>query len=220
MSACFKKIFRSRRGLGLLETIVALSILITGIVTLMALVVSASIAQSLSVHETIGSNLAREGIEVVVAKRNDNWINNLPFDSGLTVGTDYAFGLSFDPIINGWTFVNIPGTGEPNSLSDDLAKVYQYDDSFNGGKDAGLYVQGTVSGSPPAGTDPTIFRRLVTVDPICVNDTDGNETIVTSGSACGSGTTKRGGRITSAVQWAERNRTHDVKLVETVYDWR
>lgn len=208
---------KTRPGLGLLETIVAMSILVTGIVSLMSMVVSASTARQANELVTVAANLAREGVEAVVAKRNNNWINELAFDNGMNTGTDYTFAASFDPSTLAWALVNNPAGGNPNLISDPLAKVYQY----SSGPYAGLYAQGTVAVPQPASTVETVYRRLVTLDPICLNDTDRvTETTVVSGSNCGVGTTKVGVRVTSLVQWTDHDATRSMPVIETIYDWR
>src|SRR5512133_2279008 len=109
-----------RRALGLIETIFAMGLLVTAVTALMSMVISASSARTSNEYATVAVNLAREGVEVVVAKRNENWINEAPFDTGMYVGTNYTFGLAFDPAAAAWSFVNNPVGGAPNLISDSL----------------------------------------------------------------------------------------------------
>jgi len=207
----------TRPGQSLIETLVAMGLLVSAVTVLMSMVISASSSRSANEYATIAANLAREGVEVVVAKRNDNWINDLAFDNGMYIGSgassDYTFGLAFDPAAAAWSFVNTPAGGAPNTVNDSLAKVYIY----TSGANAGLMVQGTVLTPKPANTANTPYSRLVTLDPICYNGT--TETTVTSGSCTGS-FIKIGVRITSTVQWLIRGVAHNVSAVETIYDWR
>ena len=207
-----KNIFsKTRPGLGLLETVVAMTVLTTGIVALMSMVVSAGTTRTANEYATVGANLAREGIEVVVMKRNDNWIKELPFDTGMNVGTDYTFGLAFDPSTATWSFVNNPTGGAPNTINDALASFYQYTSGVN----SGLMVQAAVM---PATASATMYKRLVTLDPICSDGT--TETTVTSGSTCPALNTKVGVRVTSMVQWSDKGVNHNITAMETIYDWR
>ena len=80
-----------RRAQGLAETVVAMTILVSAISSLVTMVVTAGMARNSNQYATVAADLAREGVEVVVAKRNDNWINDLPFDNGMYAGTDYTF---------------------------------------------------------------------------------------------------------------------------------
>ena len=110
-----------RRSQGLAETIVAMTILVSAISSLVTMVVAAGTARNSNQYATVAADLAREGVEVVVAKRNDNWINDLPFDNGMYAGTDYTFELSFNPATSAWTF-----DSTPNLITDDAAKMYAY----------------------------------------------------------------------------------------------
>jgi hypothetical protein len=199
-----------RKGQGLLETVVAFSVLLTGITTLMALVIMASIGRRSNEFQTVAANLAREGIESVAIKRNDNWMKGIAFDSGLSSGTDYTFVASFDPAALAWTY-----DFEPNSISDSLTRIYRYVSGAN----SGLMVQGTTATPQPADTAYSGYDRLVAADLICY---DGSvETMAASGSTCGALTPgKIGLRVTSTVQWTEHNGVHSTSAVETFYDWR
>jgi len=199
---------RVRRGIGLIETIVAMSILVSAIVALMSMVISSATARSANEYMTVAANLAREGVEAVVAERNDNWINNLPFDTGMYVGTgaasDYTFELSFNPATGVWTFDNTP-----NLITDAAAKMYKYTTASSY---PGLMVQAS---SQPANTTATIYSRLITLDSICLD-----ETVATSGASCLPANYKIGVRVTSLVQWVDHAATHSISVIETIYDWR
>lgn len=208
---------KKRAGQGILETVVALFVLITGTASLLTLVTAASVSRSTNEYETVAANLAREGIEVAMSIRNNNWNYALPFDNGMYVTTDYTFGIAFDPATSAWTLVNNVAGGAPNAITDALAKVWQY----SSGAHSGLLAQGTVATPQPALTVATPYMRLVSFDPICLLIADGvTERIVTSGSSCLGTENKIGVRVTSAVRWTERGRTHNLSAVQTIYDWR
>jgi len=202
----------TRKALGLIETLVAMGLLVMAIIPLMAMVVSAAASRDANEYATVATNLAREGIEVVVALRDSNWITDAAFDNGMYVANDYTFGLAFDPVASAWSFVNNPSGGAPNSFSDSLTKIYKYTAT-------GLMVQGTVATPQPAGTVATPYRRLVTLDCICYTQATDTERIVTSGANCGADV-KIGVRITSTAQWTDKGNTHNVSVVENIYDWR
>lgn len=197
---------RYRKGQGMVETIVAFSILITGIVTLMSLVVAGSTGRQSNEFQTVAANLAREGVEAVVQKRNNNWINGLAFDTGMYNGTDYTFNAIFDPSLLTWTL----GSGT-NLIADSTAKIYKY----TSGANAGLMVQ--TAGAQPGSTIASGFSRLLEADPICYDGT--TETVITSGT-CSGAPGKIGVRVTSLVRWTEKNGNHTISVVETLYDWR
>ena len=195
-----------RRGQGLLETVVAMSVLLTGIVTLMTLVIVSSIGRRSSEFQTVAANLAREGIEVAVMKRNDNWIKNNPFDAGLSSGTDYTFVEFFDPIANSWAF-----NFTPNDFTSNVTKIYKYTSVSN----KGLMVQ---AASQPVNTVYSGYDRIIAADLICYDGA--SETYAASGATCSGSPGKIGLRITSLVQWQEHNGMHSISEVETIYDWR
>ena len=196
-----------RRAQGLAETVVAMTILVSAISSLVTMVVTAGMARNSNQYATVAADLAREGVEVVVAKRNDNWINDLPFDNGMYAGTDYTFELSFNPATSVWTFDNTP-----NLITDATAKMYAY---ISPATYPGLMVQAS---SQPGNTASTAYSRLVTLDCICYNGT--TESFASSGSSCTGSNVKIGVRITSTVQWLDQGANHNVSVVETIYDMR
>lgn len=72
-----------QKGFTLIEALVALVILSTALVPLLALSNrSTSLAASIR-NNLVASNLAQEGSEVVRNLRDQNWVNGLAFDAGL-----------------------------------------------------------------------------------------------------------------------------------------
>jgi hypothetical protein len=197
-----KRLSVTRRAQGMIETIVALSVLITAIVSLMSMVVSAANARNANEYATVAANLAREGVEVVVAQRNDNWINDRAFDFGMYTGTDYTYGFTLSPASGAWT-----GYSDPNLVGDPSAKIYKY---VSPSPYLGLMVQ---AASQPAQTASTPYSRLVTMDAIC-----DDESYAISNSVCPG--IKIGVRVTSTVQWLDRGQSHRISAIETIYDWR
>lgn len=199
---------KKRKGQGLLETIVAFSVLITGIVSLMSLVIMASIGRRSSEAQTVAAQLAREGIEEAVMLRNQNWLRGQLFDVELFSGTDYTATSKFNTTTHVWSL-----DFAANAISDGNAVIYRYAPE---GDFPGLMVQSV--GAAPADSVDTGYRRLIALDPICFDGS--NETTVTSGSSCVSSPGKIGIRVTSTVQWKEKNGDHSISAVETIYDWR
>jgi hypothetical protein len=205
-----QQIKKYRVGLGLLETVVGMTLLVVGIVSLMSMVMASARGRNANEMETVAANLAREGLEAVVWRRNDNWINDRDFDDGLElilVDPDYTFVPVFDATTNTWTMLNDLSHFTIDKFRDNAARLYRYP--------SGLMVQAQTQ---PSGTVSSPYSRLVTADPICFDGA--TETIVTSGSVCGSGTAKIGMRVTSAVRWIDHDIAHTTSAVETLYDWR
>lgn len=76
------------RGFTLVETLVSMAVLTMGIIPALALSNNAVSVAFVIRDDLIAAGLAQEGIEVVQAIRDDNWLNNRPFDTGLSDG-DY-----------------------------------------------------------------------------------------------------------------------------------
>ena len=201
-----KTILKRRKAQSLLETIIAIGILIVGVVSMVSLMNVMLVARTTAEYETVATNLAREGIEVVRNLRDTNWINNLPFDQGLFASSRYC--ASFDPSnsdgshATGWRLA-------PAVLDPTLAVV-----KYSAGPYVGFYTQVGTGETAHWTVAPTIFTRTLVITDICANGT-----IMGAGTACPVGTSA-GIRTTSVVNWNERGRPHSVTLEERIYDWR
>jgi Tfp pilus assembly protein PilV len=197
---------KKRKGQSLLETIVAITVLIVGVVSLVSMISAMVVARTTAEYETVATNLAREGIEVVRNVRDTNWLNNVSFDTGLFAQTRYC--LSFEPSNsdgnhpNGWRL----GTA---TLDTTLTIV-----KYTAGPYAGFYTQVCTGETAHWTVASTMYTRTVTVQDIC---SDGS--VKAAGTSCAAGTSV-GALITSLVNWSERNRPHSINLVERIYDWR
>ncbi|MBI4117525.1 MAG: hypothetical protein HY453_00355 [Parcubacteria group bacterium] len=143
-----KHTFRaSPRGQGLMETIVAFTIIGLGMLGSFSLVLS-TLGQSGELQSSmIGSQLAWEGVEVVRNIRDSNWLSQSPWDTGMSGIADTTAIPAFDPEAGSWTL-----DFAPSGFSDAAAVVY---------RDQGVYRQSTAGATGNA----TVFRRLITIDP-------------------------------------------------------
>jgi prepilin-type N-terminal cleavage/methylation domain-containing protein len=192
---------KMQKGQSLVEMIVAIAIILTGLVGALSLTISNLTGVDEAGTRVVASNLAREGIEVVRNFRDANWLQNLDWDAGLFSGNDFTAIAVFDPLINKWRL-----DFNPNAVSDPEAKLYRNPEN--------LYLQDII---PPAGTQ-TQYARLITLDPICFNAATQTENI--SGNPCGAGEEKTGIRIKSEVTWNLSGRARDVTLEDRIYNWR
>lgn len=188
-------------GQSLVEMIVAIAIILTGLVGALSLTISNLTGVDEAGTRVVASNLAREGIEVVRNFRDANWLKNLDWDTGLYSGNDFTAIAIFDPPTNKWRL-----DFSPNAISDLAAKLYRSPEN--------LYLQDT---APPAGMETQYFR-LITLDPICFNAATQTESI--TGNLCGVGEEKIGIRIKSEVTWKLSGRARDVILEDRIYNWR
>jgi len=188
-------------GQSLIEMIIAIAIILTGLIGALALTISNLSGAQESNTRIVASNLAREGIDVVRNIRDTNWLKNLEWDATLYLGNDYTAIAVFNPTLNTWQL-----NFNPNNIDEAAAKLYRQTNN--------LYLQDI---SPPEGT-ATIYSRLLTLTPICFNQITKIETI--SGGSCGIGEEKIGILVKSEVKWLESGRSHLITLEDRLYNWK
>ncbi len=79
---------KKEAGFTLVETIVATGVIVVALVSSLALINSSLVSASNFSDRLIASNLEAEGIEVVRNIRDNNWLQNLSWNNGLSDG-DY-----------------------------------------------------------------------------------------------------------------------------------
>ncbi|MBI4215619.1 MAG: hypothetical protein HY602_02755 [Parcubacteria group bacterium] len=138
------------RGQGLIETILAVSVITTGLISVLALVITQTQAVDDSYLRLAGNALAWEGIEAARSMRDSNWLAGDPWDLGLdNPGGDQTAIPILDEAINSW---NMDYT--PNTLAVDSATAV-----YRKGR---LFIQAL---SEPVGGIKTPFFRLTRIIP-------------------------------------------------------
>ncbi len=190
-----------QRGQSLTELMVAMAVIIVGLSAAGTVILSNVRLQERSADQVVAANLAREGVELAKAVRDSNWIagGSTAFNEGLSDGTDYTAV----PRLDGGAFLDFDFT--PADLSDDTTIMKRSTNAAS----PGLFVQGTDAD----GTD-TVFRRLVTLLPIC---SDGS--VVSEGDDCDVLATV-GVRVRSTVTWTKREGEKSTTVEDDLYDWR
>ncbi len=84
----FKLLNKNNRGFTLLETIVAVGLIMVGFVAVLVLITTSLFYISNIQDRLAAANLIAEGIEVVRNIRDNNWLQNRTWNSGLANG-DY-----------------------------------------------------------------------------------------------------------------------------------
>ncbi len=199
------------RGLGqsMMEAIIACGIITTAVSSALTLVQASISAEKTSEMSIVAVNLAREGLEVVRAMRDSNWLADVEWDQGLHGdSSDYTAIPVFAPEANAWSL-----NFDANAIGEPMTRVYRYG-TGSGAAAVGLFVQ---AAEPPFGTVATPFYRLVTVDAIC--DVSGPPyEAVESGTECAGD--KVGVRVRSVVQFKIGDRPRSLEVEETLYNWR
>ena len=111
-----RKLNKNNKGFTLLETIVATGVIVGGIVPLLTLMNNSLVLSFSSQDRLIAANLAAEGIEVIRNIRDNNRLQSLSWNSGLSDG-DYNVSYNSLSVI---PYVDIP------LKIDSLSGIYDY----------------------------------------------------------------------------------------------
>lgn len=191
------------RGQTLVELMVGVAVIIIGLTAAASMIFSNVRIQEISSDRVVASNLAREGIEFAKSVRDSNWLAGSPFYTGLQSGTDYTGVPIIDTsgVFTGFNFT-------ASTIDTDDWTVIKT--STAAPSSGALMGQGTSF----AGT-PTIFKRLVTLQPICSDDS-----VLSEGVSCASPLYIVGIRVTSQVVWDRRGERRQSVVIDELYDWR
>jgi Tfp pilus assembly protein PilV len=195
-----KLTYHNQEAQGLLEVIVALGIIISGIVGMVNLTISNQTATSEASDRLIATNFAREGIEVIRNIRDTNWLsceinsgvlNCNDWDQGLSSDTTQTLVALFDVTNNSWTL---------NYTASDFNHNHTRIWRRNAGvaDEIGTHFQSTQD--PPSNATLAGYKRLITLSPL--------------------GSPKNGIKVQSSVQWTAKGKTEQLTLEERLYNWR
>ncbi len=184
----------SERGQGLLELIIALGLLVTGMTVALALSLANAAAGREAEARAVGANLSREGIEVVQHIRFSNIDLGLNWDRNLDAG---SYAAVFDSTSTPpWRLDSITGSNQELRFQD-LATSSLF----------GLRLQGSSTGTA------TGFLRTITIMDIC---SDGTSMCNPSANPANP---KVGVDVTASVTWQGGGR-HTVSTEATYYHWQ
>ncbi len=205
-------------GQGLLETVIALSIIITGLTAALALAVSNLSTTSDSGMRVIAGNLAREGAEAVRNIRDSNWLKGCTDPSNPEECFVWDSRLLAEDSVGDHTaileFRKNPPPGEDNW-------ILNFSPDSIDGEQAVLRLDGNIYNH--ASGSPSPFRRLITIDEICETGSSSCEDdICVQGEECPRDpvNTKIGIRVLSEVKWRERGREHSLIIEDRLFNWR
>lgn len=202
-----RRLVRDVRGQSFIEAMVAITVIVSAISSSLALVQSSITASRVGGAQVVAANLAREGLEVVRAARDTNWLMSRGFQVGLTDpdGNKTARPI-FDPANGTWEI-----SFEPTAVAAPNATVW-----LTGG---GVYLQ---ADAQPEGSGASPYARILTLRHICRSDTTGEERIVGDATTCLPGAeTLVGLAATTTVRWrGVAGRFQTLEAEERLYDWR
>ena len=209
---------RHARGETLIELLVAFSIISSGLLAVMGLVFSNRTLAQANEDQVVGTDLAREGIEIVRDMRDSNWLNSLPM-AGAAGGNVPGTVLTFNTMTPLWSGLS----GQTPSM-DTTANDFSSPDTkivALTGANAGFLANANAANGI-TGT-ATAYQRLITLDAICdagATNPDGTPKYAVSGNnTCASGV-RVGLDVKAEVRWTRSNVAHSVVIYNDLYDWR
>lgn len=200
------RFYSQKNGQGLLEAVVAIGIIITGLLAILTLTTANIMTAGEASSHLLANNLAREGIEAVRVIRDSSWLEN-PNQSwyGLMSATNDLTAIAvLNPSSFEWSL-----DFQVNNLTDQPAAIWR--DPNN------IFRQSWES--MPAGSQKSKFSRLLTIYPICRAPAPSLQEIINQGT-CQVGWSQIGVRVVSAVGYNERGRSHVLYLEDLLYNWR
>jgi Tfp pilus assembly protein PilV len=195
---------KNLKGMTLMELLIASAIFIIGLGAMISASIALLGATNFSKSYLLATQLAREGIEVVKNIRDENFVNNRPFDDGMTLVNRAiikfpAGGLS---------------TGKLIIANDDHPTI---DDCINDtvNKTCQLYFSTTDNtyGDASGGGAPTNIYRLLTFETITCTGDLANQNLCLDLETIGK-------NIKSEVKWYEGDRPYSVVITEALYNWK
>lgn len=216
-----------QKGQGLVELIIAISVITVGMFAVWSLALSSYTAEREAQLRFTGANLAREGVEIVKNIRDSNWLavdeneacaeDPCHWNSGLAPG-DYTIG-SFLAAGSAASLVAVSG-----GINDAATQVYKLSDPD--GKLSDFFANEKISVDDGA----TPFRRIATLRVICCTDSDGNRqcddlnqevwAVEDADQSCPSGEIQIGLDVTTRVTWLYNDQVRQSVVQDQLFNWR
>ncbi|MFA5021184.1 MAG: hypothetical protein WC517_03960 [Patescibacteria group bacterium] len=196
------KFISNNKGQGLVELIIAIAVIEIGIFSVWSLFLINFNAEREAEMRIVGTNLAREGVEVIKNIRDSNWLKNnnnefiggniWPWDEKLAAG-DYTVNYDSD---------------DPEDAG--LTALYRNSDGFF------TNIEGDNTATP--------YQRKITIKDICCDDDNDNfqcdstdYNVVESSENC---PLKIGLKVISEVTWQISGRSRSATVEDNLYNWR
>jgi type II secretory pathway pseudopilin PulG len=180
-------------GQTLIELLIALTVIVTGLFAATTLVFSNLQLADRDADEVVAVNLAREGIELAKQVRDSNWLAGLPFNQGLgSAGDETAtprWGGSAPEQQPVFDFT-------ANTMNDPQTRIW---------RSRNLATPLFFTHTDPSGV-ATPWRRLLTFRPMCETSCASDPVIAV--------------RVESRVEWQRKGQTFQRVMYEDLYDWR
>ncbi len=210
-------------GQSLIESLVAITIIVVGVVSLVGLLIGSRIQSNITKNEALAVQLGSEPLEAARFVRDSNWLEiedgntSVNYYDGLRSGTNYngiyRWNRALADPASAITFQFISSSTEIDS---NQAKVYQ---------DVNGFYRQTQSATPPGTWTPTNFRRWVSMYPICytkgTTPFGGSEYLIENdGNACDPADVEVGVQVISHMRWQDKGENHDRYFETRLYNWK
>ena len=201
----FFKQFKNQQGLGFLEMIAALGVIVTGVIAGLTLTTYNLASSTASEGRLLAANFAREAIEVVRNKRDSNWLAEADWFDGVLTGENYRLITAFDPESNSWQLTNeavdLETCGDCSLYYHPASGVFNHEAAEDG--------------------RPTNYKRLVTLREICWLEEISDETVLGPGDHCSDQSLDWvGWDVAADVIWIDSTGEHQLNIVYRLYDWK
>lgn len=202
------------KGQGLLEAVVAVGVIMVGIISIVSLSTSSVTNSNSSQFRLVAANLAREGLEIARAKRDDSWLEGKVKNEWMTSleGQGGDAILVLDPAIFTWQFDFLV-----DGINNQFSIVYRQ-------ASTGLQRQNSMAIDEIVTN--TGYSRLITFYRIC-RDKNLNSEISHLLShpnsqvySCPPLYRQVGVRVVATVAWRENGRPNQLALEDFLYNWR
>jgi type II secretory pathway pseudopilin PulG len=151
-----KNIFKNQSGVTLIESLVAMFIMVVGLVALITLALSSLYRARVSKEQIVATTLVREGIEIVRAVRDTGWLGDINCwdedpDGGVVEVcglTDGLYALDYED-----------ASGLPSTISSDEIEDFAF------ATETGSILKKDITGFYNTSSgDNTIYRRVIQIE--------------------------------------------------------
>lgn len=214
------KSLKNKQGTTLLEVLIASEVLIIGLAAILTSALAFLDVTAFSKNYLTASQMAKEAVEVVRNKRDENWLNGRNFD--YLDGPDKLTNIDWAIIKFPYNYFDGQLIIEPIDLAMDACiTTDQIDQScqlhFFSNANYNLYGNGSLTGFTD---EPINFYRLLTFEPITCEDAvfedwrngDIDDLCVTGDII--------GVEVKATVKWYKNSQLQSVEVADKLFDWQ
>lgn len=200
------------QGLGFLEVIIALSVMIVGVTSGLTLTTFNLATVVMASNRVLATGLARETNEIFRSWRDSQWIAGDGWLNQIDLTQKNQAINYFDKTTKTW---KLNWSKDLNIDTCDKCKVV-YDDTNK------LFLQNydSVTGGNLTNVQETGYRRLTKVQAICWEPTAQTQELMDFGKPCDTGRFMIGWRLTTDVTWYDNETVKTITINNELYDWR